>query len=1141
MNSFIRNTTGSLIGLTLALVAGAPAMADDTELLLVDPNNVAPKPNIMFIIDSSGSMSTQEQTQEPYDAATAYGGDCDPNMLYWTEVDAVPSCDATNTRMIAKDSFLCEKADKQLTGIGVYADTMVQYRTGSSGFFSIFLGLDQPRWQKLEPGNSSAPVECKKDRGRHSGDVFTDSDADGVDDDDFGDGGLFAQAGGGVEPYTPNASNEISWRSWPTNQSVTVYDGNYLNYRNIPVYVQRSRINIVQTTANIILDSIEGVNVGIMRFNNQRGGPVIQEMTDLDTNRTAIMNAINGIVANGWTPVAETTYESALYWSGLPAHFGELVNEHATAPGALASTNPEVYQQPYFDPCAKNYNVVLTDGAPTQDVEANGLVDNLPGWFATMGHTGCVGAADGDCLDDIAQYLYNHDIAPTVPGVQTVTTHTIGFSLDLPILEAAAAAGGGEYYQADDIESLTLALMKIFTNINEESLSFAAPAVAVNSFNRTQNFNDLYLTAFQASEKTHWPGNLKKYRIADGQIVDSNGVAAVDPTTGFFRQNAQSYWSVTPDGNEVTAGGAANQLPSPAARNVYTNITANDDLTAATNAVAESNVNTFAYADLGLTGSVNEPTREQVINWARGVDVTDEDNDPSTTVRNVMGDPLHSQPAAVVYGGTAQNPEVVVYTATNDGYVHAIDGSTGQELWAFIPKEHLPNLTKLFFNPESSFKNYGVDGDIVPVTKDVDRDGVIEAADGDFVYIIFGMRRGGDSYYALDVTNKYSPRVLWRISSPEMGQSWSAPTVARVAMNDNRLNADEAVVIIGGGYDTVHDTIGHPATPDGEGAGLYFLDLHSGEVLWRAGADGAADLTLSNMTRAIPNQVRVVDFNGDSYADRMYASDLGGQIWRFDIFNGNAPSGIGPDALVTGGVIAQLGAEGLATPSDAETRRFYNSPDVAIFNDNLQNRRFLAINIGSGYRAHPLDNTNNDRFYSIRDADVFNKLSQSDYDNYSIIGDGDLVEVSGTVGAVIGPNDRGWKLSLPYDQKVLATSTTFNNEVFFVAFSPDAAAAASCAAGRGRNFLYRVSVSNGDPIADLDNVVPGTEDQLRVQDLAQGGIAPSPRFLFPSPDDANCTGADCAPPPLGCIGVECFDPGFVNNPVRTLWTQDGIE
>ena len=1133
MNSFIKKSTGSLLGLTLAVIAGAPAMADDTELLLVDPNTVQPKPNIMFIIDSSGSMTSQEQTQEPYNASLIYDGNCNADMLYWTEVDAVPSCDSNNTQMIAKSSFLCANASRQLAGIGAYADTMIQYRTGSSGAFSVFLGVDEPRWQMLEPGDSLSPVECKKDRGEHSGAP--------PEDLTFGDGGLYPQAGGGVEPYTSLLKNEISWRSWPTNQAVTVYDGNYLNYRNTPVFVQRSRINIVQTTAKIILNSIENVNVGIMRFNNTQGGPVVQEITDLDNNRQSIIDAIDDIIADGFTPVSETSLESALYWHGLPAYYGQLVNEHTTAPGALASTDPEIYQQPLLDSCAKNYNVVLTDGAPTEDVETPALVDNLPNWFGTMGYTGCLGTGDGACLDDVAGYLFRQDINPNEPGLQYVTTHTIGFSLDLPLLESAAKEGGGDYFQADDIESLSLALMKIFTAINEESLSFAAPAVAVNSFNRTQNFNDLYLTAFQASERTHWPGNLKKYRIFDGQIVDSNNVAAVDPATGFFKTTAQSYWTIGPDGNDVTLGGAASNLPNPSVRKVYTNISANADLTAATNALSTSNVNTFTFADLGLTGSTSEPTREQVIEWARGVDIRDEDNNPNTTVRNVMGDPLHSQPAAVVYGGDPQNPDVVVFTATNDGYVHAINGSTGEELWAFIPREHLSNLTKLFYNPTSSFKNYGVDGDIVPVTKDVDRDGVIEPADGDFVYILFGMRRGGDSYYALDVTNRNQPVIKWRFSSPEMGQSWSAPTVTRVDMVDNRLNADKAIVIIGGGYDIIHDLPGHPDNADSEGAGIYFLDLESGEVLWRAGRDGVADLTLPEFTRSIPTQIRVVDFNGDSFADRMYAADMGGQIWRFDIFNGKAPNGIGTDALVTGGVIAQLGAEGTSSPGLNETRRFYNSPDIAIFNDNLQNRRFLAINIGSGYRAHPLDNSNDDRFYSIRDPDVFNKLSQSDYDGYDVISDADLIEVSGTVGTVIGPSDRGWKLSLPANQKVLANSTTFNNEVFFVAFSPDAASAASCSAGRGSNFLYRVAVSNGDPIANLDNVVAGTEDQLRVQDLAQGGIAPSPRFLFPSADDPNCTGADCSPPPLGCIGVECFDPGFQNHPVRTLWTQDGIE
>ena len=70
---------------------------------------------------------------------------------------------------------------------------------------------------------------------------------------------------------------------------------------------------------------------------------------------------------------------------------------------------------------------------------------------------------------------------------------------------------------------------------------------------------------------------------------------------------------------------------------------------------------------------------------------------------------------------------------------------------------------------------------------------------------------------------------------------------------------------------------------------------------------------------------------------------------------------------------------------------------------------------------------------------------------------------------------------------------------------------------------------------------PADADEARVTDLEQGGIAPKPTFFFPSPTDPNCTGEDCSPPPVGCVGVECFDPGFPNFPVRTLWTQDGID
>ena len=192
-------------------------------------------------------------------------------------------------------------------------------------------------------------------------------------------------------------------------------------------------------------------------------------------------------------------------------------------------------------------------------------------------------------------------------------------------------------------------------------------------------------------------------------------------------------------------------------------------------------------------------------------------------------------------------------------------------------------------------------------------------------------------------------------------------------------------------------------------------DLESGQLLWRAGRDSGADLQLTTMTRAIPNDVRVIDLNGDNLADRMYASDLGGQILRFDIFNGQDPAG-----LVTGGVIAQLGAEGTGTPTAANTRRFYNAPDISMFNDTALDRRYIGISIGSGYRSSPFDLTASDMFFSVRDPDAFNSLSQSEYDSYDVVNVGDLVEVSGKTETVISSADRGWKFTLPADQKVVA-------------------------------------------------------------------------------------------------------------------------
>lgn len=1121
----------------LTTAVGTPAIADDTELLIVDPSaTISTPPNILFILDTSGSMGDPVDTTEPYDSTLDYsalrpGATCDTNKIYWTTLDVDPVCeDATGTanpQAVDKSSFMCEDARLRMTGIGAYTGIMVQHRADATG---------ATRWQHLESGDASSIVECQNDSGVHGSGTA---------------GEVYAMAGSGQPQFTSTQASELAWGSGDASQTYTAYDGNYLNWKENPVIVSLPKMDIMKAVTRNLLNAVEDVNVGLMRFNDNEGGRMLHAISDLNADRAAILAQIQGLTDGGRTPLAESMFESALYWRGMNADYGDFTQTSVTDPvsGVTTVTNspadidtnaflagvPGQYQQTSLPVCTRNFNVLITDGEPVGDDGAQTRAPNLPG-FASLGRTTCDGTGDGRCLDDVTEYLSTVSISGDPNNLQTVTTHTIGFAIDLDILKTAASRSGGDYYLADDVESLTTALMRIVENILDKGLSFSAPSVAVNTFNRTQNLNDLYISTFLPKPNVHWPGNLKKYKLEGGVIKDASNPAidAVDPTTGFFAGNARSYWTTgMADGNDVTMGGAAKRLPDPSLRRLFTNYGVSDNLsTHSTNAVDTGN-GSLTLADFGLSGAPGEPTLADVINWARGEDVQDVDNNASTTVRYVMGDPLHSQPAAIVYGGTQANPETVVFTATNDGYLHAIDGATGNELWSFIPKMLLSDLPELMLDGNSTYKHYGIDGDVVPVVADLNDNGVIDGSD--FVHIIFGMRRGGNHYFSIDVTNKNSPELLWQKTYAEFGQSWSRPVVARVDLDVTPFNAQKAVVILGEGYDTVHDTAAWPAADDNAGAGIVMLDLISGDPVWRAGRANA-DLTLSTMTRAFPSEVRAIDFSGDGFIDRMYAIDVGGQIFRFDVTGNQTPAN-----AVAGGVIARFGGEGVASAGDTDARRFYAAPDISIFTDPVLNRRFLAIGVGSGYRAHPLDVRADDKYFSLRDADVFAKLDQNAYDNYNIAYESDLTEISGQVNTVIGNNSRGWKFTVPTNQMILSSSATFDNSVFFIAYAPDINAASTCQVAPGNNFLYRVNVANGDPVANnLDTMDPNDSNQARITALEQGGIAPTPAFLFPGADP-NCTGSACNPPPLGCVGVECFDPGFDNNPVRTLWTQDGIE
>lgn len=1121
MNTKFKRSIWTIVGVAWATLSGLPALADDTELFVADASQLGgAQPNILFILDTSGSMDSEVRTQDTYDPNTVYAGTCSTSRLYWrTNTGDPPGC--STSRWFNSSAFTCDAAIQAFAnGTGRYTDRMAQFDSGRD-----------KRWETINSGQKDRYVECEDDNGIHG--------------QTTGDSRVYPR-NGNTYPWKPGPGAGITWGQSPANRLYTVYEGNYINWFYGPTALS-TRIQVVKDVATSLLNSVNGVNVGLMRFNDEDGGPVIHAVEDITAGRAAMQTKINALPADGWTPLSETLYEAGQYYAGRKVDYGDAGDPELSVAESRMPTDSTTYDSPLELSCQKNFIVLLTDGEPTQDVGANSKITGLPGYATATGSGSCDGSGDGACLDDMAAYLYEADLSP-LPGKQNVVTYTIGFTIDLPLLLSTATRGGGAYFTANDTASLSSALTNIVTEILDNATTYTSPSVSVNSFNRTRNLNDLYVSVFQASSNVHWPGNLKKYRVraADGEIVDANGNPAVDPTTGFFSDTSRSFWSTITDGANTPRGGAASQLPDPATRKVYTYL-GSSTLLASSNAIAVTN-NNLTDADFGL-GAPGDPTLSEIIAYTRGVDVTDVDQDNVTAeARTQIGDPLHSQAVTVIYGGTSANPDIndaVIFMGTNDGFLHAVDPLTGVEQWAFVPPDFLDDQADLYRNDSSPDKHYGIDGNLRVQYRLNDNDGIIDAAGGEKVYLYFGMRRGGDFYYGLDITNPSNPQVLWRLDRntlPNVGQSWSNPVPTRVNISGAAQNADKLVLIFGGGYDTTQDN--YNGGTDAEGNAVYIVDSVSGALLWHASAAGS-NLNLADMQYSIPGDIKALDVDGDRFADLMYAGDMGGQVWRFDIFNGN---NVG--SLVTGGVVAQLGSAPNATPTTAESRRFYYAPDLALTSDRYSS--FLHVGIGSGHRAHPNSTFTQDRFYALRDYEPFDHHPQSYYNNLTPITEADLVDITDDITAVVPSGSTGWKFELrQVGEKVLAEARTFNNQVFFTTFTPGAGALSNgCQPTLGTNRLYIMDLLTGAPVNNLDN--SADEDNLTEADRYRdfpGSISSEVVFLFPSPDDSvpdpndpnppePCVGDQCTPPPLACVGMFCFPPGAGDVPIRTFWSQE---
>jgi len=356
--------------------------------------------------------------------------------------------------------------------------------------------------------------------------------------------------------------------------------------------------------------------------------------------------------------------------------------------------------------------------------------------------------------------------------------------------------------------------------------------------------------------RADWGGDLQAYPVAANGVVNeatprwSGGAAA--------RLNAQHYSS----GRRIVTVRASDgaRIPfrwgTPGLGNTSTTLTAQG----------------------ALLGSLT--TGSTVLDYLRGDRSNETPSGSKLRARNtVLGDIVHSRPFYV-----ADNTNPRIYVGANDGMLHAFDANTGDEVFAYVPSMLFANLSALSVDADPFPHRYYVDGS--PNVRKVTIAGTRRTI------LVGALGAGGKGAYALDVTDPTAAdeqsaanKILWEITPSSiaangtlssvatyanLGYTQAAPLIVRV-----NSNGGEWAAVIANGYDSAAGN-----------ASLYVISLSTGalirEIVTPAPGTAAAPSGLSKPA--------AIDVDGNGTVDRIYAGDVDGNVWRFDLTATSASS-----------------------------------------------------------------------------------------------------------------------------------------------------------------------------------------------------------------------------------------------------------
>lgn len=445
------------------------------------------------------------------------------------------------------------------------------------------------------------------------------------------------------------------------------------------------------------------------------------------------------------------------------------------------------------------------------------------------------------------------------------------------------------------------------------------------------------------------------------------------------------------------------------------------------------------------------------------------------------------------YLETIQNRSPMIYVGANDGMLHGFDATTGVERFAYVPNLIIPDLYLL------ADRNYAVTNTTTSTSKTEHRyfvDGPSWAGDA---YVKVGSEstahwhtilvgstgagghtaddgteRQGGAIFAMDVTDPLAfdkTKIMWEFSwlnDDDMGYPIGQPLIVR--MHNGKWAA-----IFGNGYYSKNQK-----------AVLYIVDLETGGLIKKldtlAGPITSSGLTLSNgLSTPTP-----VDLDGDRITDLIYAGDLLGNIWKFDVHSTNASNwDIAYHDTTTGHpplpLFTAKDSSGNRQPITAapELTKYLGSPMLFIGTGKFFESDDNKISTVSTDPYYPKIQT----LYGIRDlntganTDIVNS-DRSTLQQQTIVYQG-AFGTSTTNVRVISSNSvastkQGWYLDLIYNntregERSVSNPLLHNNRIIFTTLVPSQAV---CVFG-GYSWVMEMDVSTGgnlgSSVFDLNN------------------------------------------------------------------------